>query len=44
MLHDKGILHRDLKPSNIFMLNYYSAVVADLGISKPLSELLELKN
>ncbi|MDX1810696.1 MAG: protein kinase [Gammaproteobacteria bacterium] len=36
-IHERGIVHRDIKPANIFFRKDDTAVIADFGISKTLS-------
>ncbi|RRR70708.1 MAG: serine/threonine protein kinase, partial [Candidatus Viridilinea halotolerans] len=36
--HEHGVIHRDLKPSNILMRGQGSAILADFGIARSLTE------
>ena len=36
--HDRSLIHCDLKPENIFMLDFYTPVLADLGEALPENE------
>ena len=41
-LHGKKILHRDLKPANVFLTSWFQLKIGDFGISKSLSETLDM--
>ena len=40
-LHSLGIGHYDLKPQNIFMMNSFTPIIGDFGLSKPFTDRMD---